>query len=245
MRALSLRPAALSEMRFFASSVGRPDGIARLATQCLRLELATYPKPGLVSHVDSGSHADMDAGTFRASASALEPYFVELAAAGAVGPRAPAGSLGAHVRARYADAILDGPELLHAPGARARRRHGVGGAPAEAAAGFPTLYGTGLPALRRARTRRPESPEAARVEACLALIATLEDTNLLHRGGPEGFGFARAEAARFLAAGGIARDDWFSHAQTLHRAFVARRLSPGGAADLLAMTLFVDAWEQA
>jgi triphosphoribosyl-dephospho-CoA synthase len=268
MRALSLRPAALSEMRFFASSVGRPDGIARLATQCLRLELATYPKPGLVSHVDSGSHADMDAGTFRASASALEPYFVELAAAGAagaamahlrriglaaeaamraatggvnthrgaifglgllsvaagaVGPRAPAGSLGAHVRARYADAILDGPELLHAPGARARRRHGVGGAPAEAAAGFPTLYGTGLPALRRARTRRPESPEAARVEACLALIATLEDTNLLHRGGPEGFGFARAEAARFLAAGGIARDDWFSHAQTLHRAFVARR----------------------
>jgi triphosphoribosyl-dephospho-CoA synthase len=289
MRALSLRPAALSEMRFFASSVGRPDGIARLATQCLRLELATYPKPGLVSHVDSGSHSDMDAGTFRASASALEPYFVELAAAGAagaamahlrriglaaeaamraatggvnthrgaifglgllsaaagaVGPRAPAGSLGAHVRARYADAILDGPELLHAPGARARRRHGVGGAPAEAAAGFPTLYGTGLPALRRARTRRPESPEAARVEACLALIATLEDTNLLHRGGPEGFGFARAEAARFLAAGGIARDDWFSHAETLHRAFVARRLSPGGAADLLAMTLFVDAWER-
>lgn len=289
MRALSLRPAALSEMRFFASSVGRPDGIARLATQCLRLELATYPKPGLVSHVDSGSHADMDAGTFRASASALEPYFVELAAAGAagaamahlrriglaaeaamraatggvnthrgaifglgllsaaagaVGPRAPAGSLGAHVRARYADAILDGPELLHAPGARARRRHGVGGAPAEAAAGFPTLYGTGLPALRRARTRRPESPEAARVEACLALIATLKDTNLLHRGGPEGFGFARAEAARFLAAGGIARDDWFSHAQTLHQAFVARRLSPGGAADLLAMTLFVDAWER-
>lgn len=289
MRALSLRPAALSEMRFFASSVGRPDGIARLATQCLRLELATYPKPGLVSHVDSGSHSDMDAGTFRASASALEPYFVELAAAGAagaamahlrriglaaeaamraatggvnthrgaifglgllsaaagaVGPRAPAGSLGAHVRARYADAILDGPELLHAPGARARRRHGVGGAPAEAAAGFPTLYGTGLPALRRARTRRPESPEAARVEACLALIATLEDTNLLHRGGPEGFGFARAEAARFLAAGGIARDDWFSHAQTLHQAFVARRLSPGGAADLLAMTLFVDAWER-
>ncbi|KQQ42412.1 triphosphoribosyl-dephospho-CoA synthase MdcB [Methylobacterium sp. Leaf125] len=276
-------------MRFFASSVGRPDGIARLATQCLRLELATYPKPGLVSHVDSGSHSDMDAGTFRASASALEPYFVELAAAGAagaamahlrriglaaeaamraatggvnthrgaifglgllsaaagaVGPRAPAGSLGAHVRARYADAILDGPELLHAPGARARRRHGVGGAPAEAAAGFPTLYGTGLPALRRARTRRPESPEAARVEACLALIATLEDTNLLHRGGPEGFGFARAEAARFLAAGGIARDDWFSHAQTLHQAFVARRLSPGGAADLLAMTLFVDAWER-
>ncbi|KQT69536.1 triphosphoribosyl-dephospho-CoA synthase MdcB [Methylobacterium sp. Leaf465] len=289
MRALSPMPAAPSETRVPAATVGGPDAIARLATHCLRLELATYPKPGLVSHVDSGSHADMDAGTFRASASALEPYFADLAeagaagagmahlrriglaaeaamraatggvnthrgaifglgllgaAAGALGRRPAAGSLGAHVRARYAGAILDGPELLHAPGARARRRHGVGGAPAEAAAGFPTLYGTGLPALRRARARRPKSPEAARVEACLALVAALEDTNLLHRGGPEGFDFARAEAARFLAEGGIARDDWVSHAEDLHRAFVARRLSPGGAADLLAMTLFVDAWER-
>ncbi len=289
MRALAPMSAAPSQARFPAARAAGPGNIGRLATQCLHLELATYPKPGLVSHVDSGSHVDMDAETFRASARALEPYFAELAAAGAagaemaclrriglaaeaamraatvgvnthrgaifglgllsaaagaLGPRPPAGGLGAHVRARYADAILDGPELLHAPGARARRRHGVGGAPAEAAAGFPTLYGTGLPALRRARALRPEAPEAARVEACCALVAALEDTNLLHRGGPDGFAFARAEAARFLAAGGIARDDWVARAETLHRAFVARRLSPGGAADLLAMTLFVDAWER-
>ncbi|MGU3362746.1 triphosphoribosyl-dephospho-CoA synthase MdcB [Methylobacterium sp. M6A4_1b] len=289
MPALAPMPARLSETRFPAPDFGGPDRIARLATQCLRLELATYPKPGLVSHVDCGSHSDMDADTFRASASALEPFFADLAAAGstgaamaelrriglaaeaamraatggvnthrgaifglgllsaaagALGPCPAAGSLGAHVREHYADAILDGPELLHAPGARARRRHGVGGAPAEAAAGFPTLYAIGLPALRRARARRPEPPEAARVEACLALIARLEDTNLLHRGGSEGFAFARARAARLLAEGGVARDDWFARAEALHRAFVARRLSPGGAADLLAMTLFVDAWER-
>jgi triphosphoribosyl-dephospho-CoA synthase len=30
----------------------------------------------------------------------------------------------------------------------------------------------------------------------------------------------------------------------VHRSFVARRLSPGGSADLLAMTLFVDAQER-
>ncbi|GJD75006.1 triphosphoribosyl-dephospho-CoA synthase MdcB [Methylobacterium goesingense] len=282
-------PAVLPETRTPARDARPAERIARLATRCLQRELATYPKPGLVSHVDSGSHADMDASTFRASAAALAPFFADLAAAGAagagmahlrriglaaesamraatggvnthrgaifglgllsaaagaLGPRPPAGGLGAHVRARYADAILDGPELLHAPGARARRRHGVGGAPAEAAAGFPSLYGTGLPALRRARAARPGAPQAARVEACLALVATLEDTNLLHRGGPEGYAFARGEAARFVAEGGIARDDWFARAEDLHRAFVARRLSPGGAADLLAMTLFVDAWER-
>ena len=40
------------------------------------------------------------------------------------------------------------------------------------------------------------------------------------------------------------RDGWRVRAEALHRAFVARRLSPGGAADLLAMTLFVDAVEE-
>lgn len=263
------------------------DTIARMAAEALRLELETFPKPGLVSPIDSGSHADMDAQTFRASTAAIAPYFRNLALAGSAGapmpalrriglqaeaamraatggvnthrgaifglgllcvaagalPRPAAGALGALVRDRYGAAILDGSVLLHAPGARARRRHGVGGAPAEAAAGFPSLYRVGLPALRRGRQLHPGDGEAARVEACLALIAHLEDTNLLHRGGPEGFAFARSEAARFIAEGGVARAGWRSHAQALHRAFVARNLSPGGAADLLAMTLFVDAVE--
>lgn len=267
-----------------------PETIAALAAEALRLELATYPKPGLVSQVDSGSHTDMDAGAFRRSAAALEPFFGALARAGAAGAAMPAlrrigldaeaamraatggvnthrgaifglgllsaaagalpsparpGALGQLVKTRYGAEILDGPVLLHAPGAQARRRHGVGGAPAEAAAGFPTLYGVGLPALRRARSLRPGDGEAARVETCLALIAQLEDTNLLHRGGPEGFAFARAAAAEFLAGGGVARDDWRARAVDLHRAFVDRRLSPGGAADLLAMTLFVESWEAA
>ncbi|GEP05742.1 triphosphoribosyl-dephospho-CoA synthase MdcB [Methylobacterium oxalidis] len=283
MSAPALRPAA-------RPATDPAEDIARRAVAALRLELETYPKPGLVSHVDSGSHADMDAGSFRASAAALEPFFADLAragaagepmaalrrvgiaaeaamraatggvnthrgaifglgllcaAAGAEGPGAAPGRLGALVRARYAHGILDGPELLRAPGARARRRHGVGGAPAEAAAGFPTLYGIGLPALRRGRRLRPGEPEAARVEACLALIAHLEDTNLLHRGGAEGYAFARAAAARLVAEGGVGLPDWRERATGLHGAFVARNLSPGGAADLLAMTLFVDAVEGA
>lgn len=265
------------------------DGIARAAACALRLELETYPKPGLVSHVDPGSHSDMDAGTFRASTQAITPFFRGLAIAGADGapmpvlrrigldaeaamraatggvnthrgaifglgllcaaagalPRPAAGALGGLVRARYGAAILAGPVLLHAPGARARRRHGVGGAPAEAAAGFPSLYRIGLPALHRARQARPGDEEAARVEACLALIAHVEDTNLLHRGGQDGFVFAREQAARFVAAGGVTQPDWRARAKALHSAFVARNLSPGGAADLLAMTLFVDGIEAA
>src|SRR6476646_2972870 len=61
------------------------DAIGDSAVDCLLQELETWPKPGLVSHVDNGSHDDMDAGTFRRSAAAIKPYFQDLADAAARG----------------------------------------------------------------------------------------------------------------------------------------------------------------
>src|SRR5436190_3340729 len=60
-----------------------PRVIARFATRALWDELALYPKPGLVSLGDSGSHADMDASTFVRSLFALRGHFRAMAAAGA------------------------------------------------------------------------------------------------------------------------------------------------------------------
>lgn len=56
--------------------------LARQAVRSLYHELTLYPKPGLVSLVDTGSHADMDAGTFMRSLFALRHYFREIAWAG-------------------------------------------------------------------------------------------------------------------------------------------------------------------
>ena len=56
--------------------------IAAQAVLALLRELAAWPKPGLVSHVDSGSHTDMDAAILQASAETLRPFFAELAKAG-------------------------------------------------------------------------------------------------------------------------------------------------------------------
>ncbi|KVL48961.1 triphosphoribosyl-dephospho-CoA synthase MdcB [Burkholderia territorii] len=276
-----------------AAALSDAERIAELAERSLVLEIDTYPKPGLVSHVDTGSHADMDAATFARSAAVLRPYFAELAAAGArdadmsvlrkiglraehamlaatggvnthrgaifglgllcaaAGRRTAPGAagrtmtLGAFVAQRWGTEILGGPRLPDSHGERASRRYGVGGARREAADGFPTVYSVGLPALRRAQHRVPDDPEAARVDACFALIAALDDTNLLHRGGQAGLDFARATARAFVARGGIRARDWRLRAVAAHRAFVARRLSPGGAADLLAMSVFVDAFEAA
>lgn len=59
--------------------------IAKCVSRALRLELETYPKPGLVSRIDNGSHPDMDAQCFLDSIECLEPFFLSLAEAGAAG----------------------------------------------------------------------------------------------------------------------------------------------------------------
>jgi triphosphoribosyl-dephospho-CoA synthase len=56
--------------------------IADQAVLALLHELAAWPKPGLVSYVDSGSHTDMNAAMLQAGAEALRPFFAELARAG-------------------------------------------------------------------------------------------------------------------------------------------------------------------
>jgi len=264
--------------------------VAAWAVRCLLLELETWPKPGLVSHVDTGSHHDMDADTFHRSAAAIEPHFVAMVAAGqrcsgmgqlrtigleaetamlaatggvnthrgaifglgllcaAAGARAsgavsPSLSLGAVVTQLWGHEIINGPVTLHSNGQTVRRRYGAGGASSEAVQGFPSIYNVGLPALQLGRQLAPGDSEAARVQACFALIAVLEDTNLLHRGGSAGLGFAQTIAHAFIERGGVGRPAWGAQAHMVHQAFTARKLSPGGSADLLAMTLFVDALE--
>ena len=278
-------------MRWVDGCIARPSSpdrqdahaIARGASAALLDELATWPKPGLVSHVDTGSHSDMDADTFRRSVAALEPFFARLARAGALGADmtalrrigleaerammaatgganthrgaifalgllcAASGAMGApptavvtEVVRRWGAAIPAGPGFASSHGAEAQRRYGAGGARAEAALGFPNAVEVGLPALRQGRVLAPGDAEAARVHCFFALLATVEDTNLLHRGGIEGLDFARRAARAFLDRGGVGHPLWRREAEAVHRAFVALRLSPGGSADLLAVTLFLD-----
>lgn len=57
--------------------------LERLCLEALRYEAMAWPKPGLVTPVDSGSHNDMHIGTFLASIDALQGSFALLALAGA------------------------------------------------------------------------------------------------------------------------------------------------------------------
>lgn len=80
---------------------------------------------------------------------------------------------------------------------------------------------------------------AANVHTLHALMEAVDDTTVLYRGGADAGLFVRRSAAEFLAAGGCRDAGWFERTERLHRTFIARKLSPGGCADLLAATLLV------
>jgi triphosphoribosyl-dephospho-CoA synthase len=135
------------------------------------------------------------------------------------------------------------PDLAAPPadsnGARARARYGVGGARREAQDGFPHVLHVGLPALVGAR-RSGVGESTARIDALLAIMTTLDDTCLLHRAGLPALEAAQAGARAVLDAGGSATVPGRIAFHRLERRLLALNASPGGAADLLAATLFID-----
>jgi triphosphoribosyl-dephospho-CoA synthase len=71
-------------------------------------------------------------------------------------------------------------------------------------------------------------------------MASLDDTCLLHRGGWAALNTARTGAAAVLAMGGTATVQGWELLERLDRDLLALNASPGGSADLLAATLFLD-----
>jgi triphosphoribosyl-dephospho-CoA synthetase len=74
-------------------------------------------------------------------------------------------------------------------------------------------------------------------------MAELPDTNLLWRGGEAGLRDVQAAATAFNRAGGVCRPGWRGHLLDIHAWMVARDLSPGGSADLVAATWLVHGLE--
>jgi triphosphoribosyl-dephospho-CoA synthase len=141
------------------------------------------------------------------------------------------------VRRRWSTAIRDMRPSAPSHGLLVAARHGAGGARLEAVGGFPSVFGLALPCLR-AMLARGQEPRRALLHTLFVLIANVDDTNLLYRGGVPGLRFAQDTAKEFVAAGGVLADDWEARACAIRDAFVARNLSPGGSADLLAATWF-------
>jgi triphosphoribosyl-dephospho-CoA synthase len=159
---------------------------------------------------------------------------VSAAAMGANSPEAVA------YRARQLACLSDGSARKQpSNGSRVIQRYQVSGARGEAQAGFPHVITVGLPILHRSRGEGASETQA-RLHALLAIMAGLDDTCLLHRGGLAALNTAKTGAAAVLGAGGTATIQGWELLQRLDRDLVALNASPGGSADLLAATLFLD-----
>jgi len=266
--------------------------LARMALRSLHQELTLYPKPGLVSPVDNGSHDDMDAATFLRSLFSLRRYFFDIAAAGMAGAAfselkrlgidaeqrmlKATGGVNTHRGAIFclgmlcaAIACCRSQEMVLSPqairatllirwgdaltghtnasgvaaetashGLRVAARHAVGGAREEGALGFPSVFEIALPRLQAALAAGRDW-HCAKTDALFALMAHVSDTNVYHRGGAAGAALVQQRSRDFLAQGGTADAAWLAHAIAIHHEFVERRLSPGGAADLLAAACLI------
>jgi triphosphoribosyl-dephospho-CoA synthase len=129
------------------------------------------------------------------------------------------------------------PAVTH--GARVQQMYGVSGARGEAQRGFPHVVHVGYPALLTARLRGvPE--KWARLDALMAIMAQLDDTCLLHRGGLRAMRAAQRGAQCVLDEGGTSTSRGLARLLELDAELVGMNASPGGSADLLAATLFLD-----
>ncbi|MGO4890459.1 triphosphoribosyl-dephospho-CoA synthase [Anaerobacillus sp. MEB173] len=118
-------------------------------------------------------------------------------------------------------------------GGRVVAKYGVPGARGEAQQGFPHIMKYSLPTLNQMRMNGASDSEA-QLYALLSLILNLDDTCILHRGGPQALMFAKDQAKMMLTEGHLG---WLT---TLDEEFTKRNISPGGSADLLAATIFLD-----
>lgn len=124
-------------------------------------------------------------------------------------------------------------------GEQACRDFNVAGARGQAQAGFPHVIELGLPELQRSRARG-DSEAASRLNALLVIMSRLDDTCVLSRGGLGTLQRLQRGAATVLAAGGAATLSGRRALRQLDADTLACHVSPGGAADLLAATLFLD-----
>lgn len=124
------------------------------------------------------------------------------------------------------------PQTAQTAGERLYAAHGITGIRGQAEAGFPAVMAYGLPTLRRG-LELDLGIDRAGAAAMLTILAHTDDTNLIARSNRETQQAVAREISRLL------EDTPYPLKETLEdldRAFIRANLSPGGSADLLALT---------
>lgn len=122
-------------------------------------------------------------------------------------------------------------------GERLFQKYGISGIRGVAENGYPILTNVMLPYLRGNLKKYPNYREGVLLHCLVLTMSQAEDTNLIHRGGIAAFYQVREEAQVIYET---------NTPKTIHKALkkydeilIERHLSPGGAADLLSLAIYV------
>ena len=115
-------------------------------------------------------------------------------------------------------------------GNNAVNAHRVMGALDFAKSGYLQLFSEWLPSYRHWLS---EDSTTARHRLLLLIMSQLDDTNVIHRAGYEHAQQVKTEARALL-------DNYSTEGmEAMNRDYIARNISPGGSADMVALTLFI------
>lgn len=134
------------------------------------------------------------------------------------------------------DHILKRPKKTH--GEELYANQGIRGIRGEVMEGFVSVRTLSLPWYSE-YLRQGRDPNLARLQVLLALMANVNDTNVLYRHDAKTQREVHLRAHQILQKGGAFTDEGMKLIVKLGRTFSERRISCGGCADLLGVTIFL------
>ena len=228
-----------------------PYLLARLIEKALLAELDTPMKPGLVGPDGNGAHADMDYDMMKRGAAAIRRSFTanigllpDITAFGKAieaDVLAVTGGVNTHRGAIFALGLMAVAALqkrnIAALAAGLKQPEGTHGAAARGAKGALKMAQGGYSELREdwlPLYRSLEGDPFRMQKTLLKIMSTLDDTCVIHRAGESRAKEIKADAAFLLGHFGE------KSLQEMNERLCAARVSPGGSADMLALTVLAD-----
>lgn len=121
-------------------------------------------------------------------------------------------------------------------GEKLYRQYGITGIRGEVERGFPSVLNYGLPALHEAFAGGADL-NSALVHTLLALMTVVEDSNVLWRADIATAEEVKKIAKQIIQVGSVFTDAGKYAIKETEKYFVHKRISPGGSADLLSVTI--------
>lgn len=129
-------------------------------------------------------------------------------------------------------------------GERLFKEYGFKGIRGEVEGGFQTVQKQAVPIIRQWSKNRQLSINDLFLQVLMSIMTESEDTNVVIRGGIESLDYTKNMSKEFIKLGGMNQSNAIKKLETMNTKFVEKNISPGGSADLLAVSIFLGFMEK-